>query len=466
VHYKAHRISDTRIIRRQVIDPKPWPSQRRAWTTLLLFSSVAILSYTDRQVLTLLVDPIRSDLQITDTQVGLLQGAAFGLVYAFSGVILGRFSDVGSRIGMIRAGVLVWSLATVYCGFTHSFSELMLARMVVGIGEATLMPAVISLIPDFFCAARRGTATGIFLTSPSIGAGAALLVGGALQAAAIDGTFARLPLIGHLAPWRLTILLLGLSGMPFAAALWLAREPTRRDIEPATALDKGAPRSSMAILWSARRVILPLLFAMAFAAAGDFSIMSWIPTVLSRSYAWSASRIGEVFGSVIIVASIVGVMAGGILSDLLRRHRGVRSRVTIAFAATIFSVLGAQFALASSGVQVVALAAFWLVTSSAATAAGITTLQEITSPGSRAFAGSLVALCNIAFGFTLGNAGPGFAADHIFRDAHAMGASITLIALPAAVLATLLYWLVLTELKHSASQQPRRVGAADHSALQ
>ena len=206
------------------MDAKPWPSRRRAWTALLLFSSVAILSYTDRQVLTLLVDPIRSDLQITDTQVGLLQGAAFGLIYAFSGVILGRFSDVGSRIGIIRAGVFVWSLATIYCGFAHSFLELMLARMVVGIGEATLMPAVISLIPDFFPAARRGTATGIFLTSLSIGAGAALLVGGALQAAAIEGTFEGLPMIGHLAPWRLTIVLLGLSGIPFAVALWLARD--------------------------------------------------------------------------------------------------------------------------------------------------------------------------------------------------------------------------------------------------
>jgi MFS family permease len=449
-----------------VIDAKPWPSRRRAWTALLLFSSVAILSYTDRQVLTLLVDPIRSDLQITDTQVGLLQGAAFGLIYAFSGVILGRFSDVGSRIGIIRAGVFVWSLATIYCGFAHSFLELMLARMVVGIGEATLMPAVISLIPDFFPAARRGTATGIFLTSLSIGAGAALLVGGALQAAAIEGTFEGLPMIGHLAPWRLTILLLGLSGIPFAVALWLAREPTRRDIERPIAADKAAPRSSMAILWRARRVILPLLLAMALAAAGDFSIMSWTPTVLSRSYGWPPSRIGEVFGSVIIVASIVGVMAGGILTDVLRKRHGVQSRITVAFAATIFSILGALLALASSGLQVIALAAFWLVTSSAATAAGITTLQEITAPGSRAFAGSLVALCNIAFGFTLGNAGPGFAADHIFRDAHAIGASITLIALPAAVLATLLYWLVLAEFRNSASQELLRIGAADHSALQ
>jgi MFS family permease len=425
---------------------EPWPSRRQAWTTLLLFSAVAILSYTDRQVLTLLVDPIRADLRITDTQVGLLQGAAFGLVYAFSGLLLGRIADVGSRIGIIRAGVLVWSLATAYCGFAHSFWELMLGRMVVGIGEATLLPAVISLIPDFFRAGRRGTATGIFLTSLSIGAGAALLVGGALQSAALQGAFDGLPLIGHLMPWRLTIVLLGLSGMPFAAALWLAREPARRELPDAIGLDTAAPQTSMAMLWSARRVILPLLFAMALAAAGDFSIMSWTPTVLSRSYAWPPSRIGEVFGSVIIVASIVGVMAGGILSDVLRKRRGVRSRVMIAFAATILSILGSLLGLASSGVQVVAVAAFWLVMSSAATAAGITTLQEIASPGSRAFAGSLVALCNIAFGFTLGNAGPGFAADRIFRDPHAIGASITLIALPAAVLATFLYWLVLVEL--------------------
>ncbi len=137
----------------------PWPSPSRAWWAVGVFCIAAILSYSDRQILSLLVDPIRADLHATDVQIGLLQGAAFALIYAVAGVALGRAADVLPRRLVIVAGILIWSLATVACGYAHSFGSLFAARAAVGIGEAALAPAAMSIITDSFPVNRRGAAT-------------------------------------------------------------------------------------------------------------------------------------------------------------------------------------------------------------------------------------------------------------------------------------------------------------------
>src|SRR6187402_336812 len=135
-----------------------YPSRGRAWTVVAILIATAILSYTDRQVLSLLVDPIRADLGISDTQISLLLGIAFALVYGVAGIPLGYLADRTSRRNLIFAGVLVWSLGTIACGLSHSFSQLFASRIFVGLGEAVLSPAAISLISDYFPPARRGTA--------------------------------------------------------------------------------------------------------------------------------------------------------------------------------------------------------------------------------------------------------------------------------------------------------------------
>ena len=119
----------------------PWPKPSVAWWALLLFFVAAVLSYTDRQILSLLIDPVRGELAITDTQASLLQGLAFALIYSIAGLPLGRLADVFSRRIVIIVGVALWSAATLACGYAHSFAELFVARVFVGIGEACLAPA-------------------------------------------------------------------------------------------------------------------------------------------------------------------------------------------------------------------------------------------------------------------------------------------------------------------------------------
>ena len=155
-----------------------YPSRPYAWTVVAILIATAVLSYTDRQVLSLLVDPIRGELGISDTQVSLLLGTAFAVVYGIAGIPLGVLADRTSRRNLIFAGVLVWSCGTLACGFSHSFGQLFAARIVVGLGEAVLSPAAISLISDYFPPSRRGTAVGFFLSGIAMGIGAAILIGG------------------------------------------------------------------------------------------------------------------------------------------------------------------------------------------------------------------------------------------------------------------------------------------------
>src|SRR6201996_7035872 len=186
-----------------------YPRRGYAWTVVAILVATAVLSYTDRQVLSLLVDPIRADLGISDTQISLLLGTAFAVVYGFAGIPLGFLADRTSRRNLIFGGVLVWSIGTLACGFSRSFGELFAARIVVGLGEAVLSPAAISLISDYFPPSRRGTAVGFFLSGIAMGIGAAILTGGGVLHVVELGVLAGTPLTG----WRLVLLLIGAPGL-------------------------------------------------------------------------------------------------------------------------------------------------------------------------------------------------------------------------------------------------------------
>lgn len=231
----------------------PWPAPSRAWWAVGVFAAAAVLSYTDRLILGILVDPIRAELAISDTQVSLLQGVAFALIYSFAGLPLGRLADIVSRRAVILAGVVLWSAATVACGYARSFEALFVARVFVGIGEAALAPAAMSMIADFFPRERRGIATGTFLMGMVVGGGAALAIGGGLLAAAQGGAFADWPVVGAMAPWRTVLVLLGLPGIVLAALLLTLREPLRRARERTAAPPQ---RESLARMAAHRHVLV------------------------------------------------------------------------------------------------------------------------------------------------------------------------------------------------------------------
>src|ERR1700688_117120 len=216
-------------------DDGDYPARPYAWAVVGLLLLTAILSYTDRQVLSLLVDPVRRDLGISDTQISLLLGTAFAVVYGIAGIPLGFLADRTSRRNLIFTGVLVWSCGTLACGFSQSFSQLFAARIVVGLGEAVLSPAAISLISDYFPPSRRGTAVGCFLSGIAMGSGGSILIGGGVLHLVELGALASTPLAA-LSPWRLVLLVIGAPGLAWALAILLIREPGRQTTEGATSV--------------------------------------------------------------------------------------------------------------------------------------------------------------------------------------------------------------------------------------
>lgn len=426
-------------------DGRPWPSPARAWWVIAVFFVAAILYYTDRFILNLLVDPIRADLHITDTQVSLLQGVAFGLVYAFAGLPLGRFADVMPRRRVMIAGVVIWSVATAACGFAQSFGQLFAARVMVGIGEAALAPAAVSMIGDYFAPNRRGAAIGVFLTGMSIGNSMAIIISGSLLEAANGGLFAGLPVVSTLAPWRAVLVLLAIPAAVVVALLLTIREPERRG-RKATSGAAMPLKAVVADFVSRRHILLPLYAAVALATIGDCALLNWTPALLQRRYHYTPGEVAAILGGVSLSMGIVGTLLGGFVSDYMHRRGGPRARLAAAFVASVLMVAGASVALAANGLQVVAIYGVWILMASVCETIGITTIQEVVPNQVRGVGASLVSFGNILVGMSLGTSLTAVLTDSVYRDPLAVGWSITTVAAPAGLLAALMFWLALKSL--------------------
>lgn len=354
-----------------------YPRPATAWWGVGLFTLGAILSYTDRQILTILVDPIRASLRLTDTQLSLLQGAAFAVIYALIGLPLGRVADLVSRRALLAIAVALWSAGTAACGFAHSFGALLGARLVVGVGEAALAPAAISLIGEYFPPERRGTAMGVFLAGIVIGAGAAIGIGGGLLQLAEAHSLRALPAMGALAPWRTVLLAAGTAGLLMSAAMLTVYEPAGRSFSP------GRVRARLLRLTEIARafrhhcgVLVPLYGALAFWSIVDNAVLSWTPALLMRRFAWSPGEVGARLGAIAILAGAIGTPAGGLLSDRVTARWGMRARFPLLVIVALGGILGAPVGLLGDPGQALASACCWIFLSSALGTIAIATIVD------------------------------------------------------------------------------------------
>ena len=416
----------------------PWPSPARGWTAVAIFCVAAILSYTDRQILSLLVDPIRADLKITDTQIGLLQGVAFALVYSVAGLPFGRLADLVARRTVILSGVVIWSLGTLLCGLSDSFWMMFAGRFVVGIGEAALAPAAVSMIGDLFAPRRRGLATGTFMMGMVVGGGAAIAIGGVILTVAATGAFAGLPLLGGLAPWRIALVLLSLSGAPMLVMLSLVREPERRGADGSGAAISG---SAFGQLRRYRKSLAPLVLGCDLMSVGDFALVAWAPSLLSRNYGMAPGQIGAWLGIILAVTGVAGAVGGGFLSDWFAQRRGPSARASLAVGLAVIAAPWSLVWATGAPWSLLALISLWSLFSSMTAIAGVAAVQEIVPNTLRGLSISLIAFGNIMMGLGVGTTAAGVLADKVFGDPHALGQALTLCVTPAALGAVLCFFL-------------------------
>lgn len=287
--------------------PAAIPRASYAALTLLFF--VYALNYIDRSLIFILFPPIKKEMALSDLQMALLGSTAFVIFYTLLGIPCGRLADRVVRKNMIAVGLLIWSLFSGLTGFASRFETLFLCRLLVGVGEATLGPAALSLLSDYFPPHRRATASAIYSAGIPFGAGLALFLGGQ---------------IGQALGWRWAFFLLGFPGALLAIVVYLMREPQRgqRDTAPPNPSDLHAADVGLLFRIPALRYHY---LGYAFSSLAATCLSMWVPTYLSRTYGLPLSTVGLYTGVTAIVGGLCGSLIGGACADLWRaHHRGGR----------------------------------------------------------------------------------------------------------------------------------------------
>jgi MFS family permease len=208
-----------------------YPRPAYAWYVVVILFLAFTVSYIDRQIISLLVDPIKADLGISDTQIGLLQGFAFTVFYTFAGIPLGRLADRKNRKIIITVGMFLWSLMTAACGLAKTFTHLFIARVGVGIGEASLSPAANSMITDYFPKDKRGKPVALYFMGVYVGVGLSFILGGMVISWVASTGEVVLPLVGELSAWQLTFMIVSIPGLLLVCLMPPHRKIGRRKQE-------------------------------------------------------------------------------------------------------------------------------------------------------------------------------------------------------------------------------------------
>ena len=418
-------------------DPASWPSARYGWYVTLVLLLGFTFSFVDRQVLNLLVEPIRNDLGISDTQISFLQGFAFATTYVLMSVPVGRMVDRYNRVRIMIAGVLIWSATTIACGLSRSYTQLLVARMGVGAGEATLSPAAWSVLADYFHPDRLARPISVYLMGPYIGAGIAMIAG----AEVLDWTrtvdVITLPLLGTLAPWQFTFIAVGLPGILVAALIATVREPLRTGRKEA-GLVVPPWREVWAYMRAHQRIYIALHLGVPFIVVMLYGLQSWTPTILVRVYGWDLADAGRVYGVIALVAGSAGVLSGPFVARLYTALLpGLGPRQGRADAPLKIAVIGAAAAAsclvalpfqdnASAALACIAGASFAVTMPLAL----ITSAMQMVTPNEmRGVVNGLYVVTTNVIGLALGPTLVAACTDYFFRDPMAVAQSLGLVSL-------------------------------------
>ena len=288
-----------------------------AWYVVVVLMIAYTVSFIDRQILSLMVGPIRADLNISDSGFGLLSGFAFALFYTIMGIPLGRYADNHSRSKLIIVGIFFWSLMTAACGLARNFWQLFLARMGVGVGEAALSPAAYSIIADYFPKELLGRALSLYGTGIYLGVGLAFIVGGYVVEIVSSAPPVTLALIGTLQPWQTVFFIVGLPGILVALLALTIREPSRSGISRTS---EQVPFSIVIkFLLQRWQTFVPYILGISFISIYTYGVLTWFPEFIRRTYHWSMGDIGLYAGSIILIFGTTGTFAGGVVADWLMR---------------------------------------------------------------------------------------------------------------------------------------------------
>jgi len=404
------------------------------------------LAYIDRQLLNLLVDPIKHSLNVSDTQLSLVQGLAFVSAYLLAGPLWGRAVDITNRRNILVLCICVWSISTALCGRADTYAGLFSARFGVGASEACIVPVCWSLISDLFSTQKRARAISIWSTGAFLGAGFSL-VGGGLVISAARSLRLTFPVLETLATWQLAFVIVGIPGVLLAALLLLTvGEPLRRRAT-GTSTDEQifTLREAMAYIWMHRGFYGRIFIAIGLIGVVMLGMPAWFPSFLIRYHGAAPASVGFKFGAVVVVCGLAGVLfaprAVRIVQHWYRSDAPVR---TAAFCITGVLLLCSAIPFAPGSTGALAVCAGVIFCFSIPVAILPVVAQRGTPNRLRGLVASLYSFFGNIIGFGIGPSAIALTTDKVFGNPRMVGYSIGIVCCIAAAIAAWLLFAVIS----------------------
>lgn len=402
----------------------------RSWLALAVICVAALLAYTDRMVFSQLVGPLRAELGIGDAQAGLMLGTGFAVSYALAGLLSGVLADRFSRRLLMVGGVLLWSAATFAMAFATALPAIVGARLVVGVGEAALFPAAVSLLADIFPPARRGLALSALFSASAAGTGIAAIVGGVLlDAFQHQAAFPHLFVV--LTPWRETVAVLGIAGVAVAALFLLVAEPPRGVLDPANGPARVGGLSVWPILWTT-------IASLTLWSVADYALQTWMPALLSRRFAAGPLTVATHFGPAALWSLIAAPAIGGVLADVAVRRRWSGGKLLVAAVSMMLAPLSLILVLAPSMDATLAIYVGYNLLVGIGGTATLAAQQDVAPAHLRGRIVAVQVFLFAAAGLAIGPLAVGAVSDRLAGDPAGLGKAMLVVALPMLLLSAIL----------------------------
>jgi MFS family permease len=424
-------------------DSSGYPSSARAWGLVVVLTIAYAISFVDRQIISLMVQPIKDYLDLSDTQISLLMGPAFAVFYTIMGIPLGRAADKFSRRNIIVLGMSLWCLMTAASGLARNFMQLFLARIGIGVGEAALSPAALSMISDSFPPEKRTSPIGFYNSAIYIGSGMALILGGIVIHLVSNSPPVVVPLVGELEPWQTTFIIVGLPGLIIAAMIGFMREPTRKDVIKTEAGDavEVSMRDVLAYVWAKRGIYGSIFIGMAVVSGVNFMFQAWIPTLYERVHGWEPSSIGPAFGVIMLIFGPLGIFLGGRLGDYFANKGDSGGHAKAAFVGSLFMMPGMIVTPVIPNPQL-ALVGLALIPFGMAfiTVNAVSSMLRVTPNQMRGLTYALLLMAMTFTGMSLGPFLPALITDYVFGNEMMVGYSMLIVSLSTAFVSNIAFY--------------------------
>ena len=433
---------------------REYPSLPAANYALVLLFLAYVLSFLDRQILSLLVGPIRQQFGITDFQYSLLAGAAFAVPYSLAGLPLGRLADHYSRRAIVAGSIAFWSLATALLGRATGLVTLFATRMAVGLGEAGLAPPAYSIITDSYRPQHFGYAMSFYKTGVRVGGGLALVIGGLLIDFYTRVGALEIPLVGTVEPWQATLVSVGLPGLLLALLVLTIQEPRRKEMASSRSGAVHLPiRTLVKFLWRRKRVYLSLFLGSACLAMAGYGSAAWYPELLVRNYGMSRGAVGSLYGTLVLTSGLLGIMMGPWIANRFAERNYTDAYVRTMLTTTLLTLVPSVAApLAGSPARTLTLLWPAMLFSSAYLGVMAAALQPITPNQMRGQFTGLYLFFTSFIGMAFGTSALAALTDFLFQDDGKLDYSIATTQAIFKPLAAILFWYCLSGYRKSAEE--------------